>query len=72
MRACLPLTAVALALATGACTSEPRGKDHFERHPDELAAVLKACADGTHNVPQECANAVDVDILRKARGSLGQ
>lgn len=72
MRAFLPLTTVALALAAAACTPEPRGKDHFEHHPDELAAVLKACADGTHNVPQECANAADVDILRKARGSLGQ
>lgn len=67
------LAAVVLLFgAASACAPEPRGKDHFARHPDELAAVLEACANGTHGQAQECANAADVDILRKARGSLGE
>lgn len=69
---CQRLAVVALLLGATACAPEPRGKDHFARHPDELAAVLKACANGTHDIAQECANAADVDILRKARGSLGK
>lgn len=66
------LVVVALLLTIVACTREPRGKDYFEYHPDELAKVLKACADGTHDNDRECANAADVDILRKARSSLGK
>lgn len=64
--------AVLLLGAASACAPEPRGKDHFARHADELADVLTACANGTHGNAQECANAADVDILRKARGSLGK
>lgn len=73
MRAGLAAIAISVALASlAACSREPRGKDYLSAHPDELAQILKACANGTHDIPQECSNAADLDILRKARGSLGK
>lgn len=53
-----------------ACQPPARGKDYLKAHPQELAEVLKACADGTHRDPQECSNAESVKTLDQKLRSL--
>ncbi len=53
-----------------ACQPPARGKDYLKAHPQELAEVLKACADGTHRDPQECSNAESVKTLNQKLRSL--
>ena len=53
-----------------ACQPPSRGKDYLKAHPEELAEVLKACADGTHRDAQECSNAESVKTLDQKLRSL--
>ncbi len=53
-----------------ACQPPARGKDYLKAHPQELAEVLKACADGTHRDAQECSNAESVKTLNQKLRSL--
>lgn len=52
-------------LLLGGCQDQPRGKDYLRAHPDELAELLKVCADGTHPNTQECSNAESVKTLNQ-------
>ena len=53
-----------------ACQPSIRGKDYLKAHPEELAAILKACADGTHTDARECSNAESVKTLNRKLRSL--
>ena len=50
-------------LVLAGCQQAPRGKDYLRKHPDELAQILRTCADGTHSNAEECSNAESVKIL---------
>lgn len=47
------------------------GKADLKSDPKLRAAILAACANGTHNDAQECSNAKDVDNADKLERSLG-
>ena len=53
-----------------ACQPPTRGKYYLKAHPQELAEILKACADGTHRDAQECSNAESVKTLDQKLRSL--
>ncbi len=57
------LVVLSLPILLLACQQPPRGKEYLKSHPEELAEVLKSCADGTHPDPQECSNAQSVRTL---------
>lgn len=61
---------LSLPLLVVACEPPTRGKDYLKAHPQELAEILKGCADGTHRNPQECSNAESVKTLDQRLRSL--
>jgi hypothetical protein len=73
MRSVVASTAfLSLTLLLGGCQPPTRGKNYLKAHPQELADILRACADGTHRNPQECSNAESVKTLDQKLRSLSK
>ena len=59
-------------LVTLPACDQTKGKAELANSPRDRAAVLEACADGTHANSQECSNAKSVENSRKLEQSLGR
>ena len=65
------IASFATASVLSAC-DQTKGKAELANSPNDRAAILQACADGTHANPQECSNAKSVENSRKLEQSLGR
>jgi hypothetical protein len=59
-------------LATLSACDQTKGKAELANSPRDQAAILEACADGTHANPHECSNAKSIENSRKLEQSLGR